>query len=163
MGLYINTLYSNNKITIQELEKIRDEIQTKSEKIHDLEEQNTQIKYLTSKLSSIKQEGNSTRLELAQKNGEVTSLNSMLEERKRVIRAHENKIKGLEDELKGTDIFISRFKEMESLLEEYMNDVKELEEKEASNKKQIKVKDDLISNLRNELDPLQIQEFLPSY
>merc|ERR1719322_1473399 len=79
----------------------------------------------------------------------------MLEEKKRTIKGHESKIKELQYELKGSEIFISRFKEMESLLEEYMNDVKELEEKDALNKKEIKVKNDLITNLRNELDPLQ--------
>ena len=150
-----DTLFSNNKITLEELDNVRDEIKSKSKKIECLEEQSKQIEYLTSKISSIKQEGNCTRLELAQKNGEVTSLNSMLEEKKRVIKDYESKIKELGYELKGSEIFISRFKEMESLLEEYMSEVKELEEKDALNKKEIKVKNDLIVNLRNELDPLQ--------
>ena len=150
-----DNLDANHKISLEDLATIRQDLETKCAEIKKLKEQTEKMKNLESQLQSTEIENSSSKVELRKKSEEISSLNLSLEAQQRIIGEYEKKIEELEGDLKGTENFLRRFNEMESLLKEYMNDVKELEEKNSSNQKLIKVKDGLISNLRAELDPLQ--------
>ena len=150
-----DTLESSNQNYIHEIIGLQDELKVKADENKKLSGCKNQITDLESKLRSIESENSTAKLEIVNKKEEILSLNLSLEELQNIIGDHEKKIEELEGNMRGTDIFIRRFQEMESLLKEYMNDVNELEEKDSLNQKEIKLKNDLISNLRAELDPLQ--------
>ena len=62
---------------------------------------------------------------------ENSSLKLSLEAQQALIAEREAKIEALEDDMDSAERVLARSKEMETMLEEYMNDVKDLEDKEA--------------------------------
>ena len=160
-----DALEANNIDTVKENDVLREELKTKSDEIKDLYKLKTQITLLESKLESSEEENSSTKVELTTQKELISSLNLSLEAQQLTVMEHKKKVAELEDDLKGTEVFLLRYQEMESLLKEYMNDVTALEEKDASNNQLIMNKDDLITQLRAELDPLQkeTQSFKEKY
>jgi chromosome segregation ATPase len=86
---------------------------------------------------------------------QIASLRLSLEAQQQLIAERERKLDNLEDELEDTDRLALRYKEMESLLEEYMAENKDLETREAELVERCRLQGDVIDELRKELDPLQ--------
>ena len=76
---------------------------------------------------------------------QISSLRLSLEAQQSLISERESRIEALEDELAQDDQVALRFKEMESLLGEYMADNKELEEKQAALEESCQLKDQIVS------------------
>ena len=85
---------------------------------------------------------------------EISSLKQSLEAQQKVICEQESNISALENELVGVERLAKRYNEMESLLEEYLNRFKEFEAREEQLVEESQKKDELIAELRNDLDPL---------
>ena len=76
---------------------------------------------------------------------QISSLRLSLEAQQSLISERESRIEALEDELAQDDQVALRFKEMESLLGEYMADNKELEEKQSALEESCQLKDQTVS------------------
>lgn len=88
---------------------------------------------------------------------EISSLRLSLEAQQTLIGEYETKIGGYEDDLEDANKLYDRYNEMETLLEEIMEEKKELENRESDLVQKCRMKDELIMELRNEVDPLQEQ------
>ena len=151
----LDSLNGTNKCSLEEIAELQEKLKTRCDEIEQLNEHTLTLKDLEVKLKNTEIESNRAKLDVANKIEEISNLSGSLIAKQNIIREYEKKTEYLKDDLKDAEIVFSRCQEMESLLKEYMNDVKELEEKTESNKKEIKIKDDLIHSLRSQLDPLQ--------
>jgi len=86
---------------------------------------------------------------------EIRSLRISLEAQQNIIGEYESKISGYEEDLEGANKLYDRYSEMETLLGEIMEEKKELEARESDLVQKCRMKDELIAELRNEVDPLQ--------
>ena len=88
---------------------------------------------------------------------EIRSLRLSLEAQQTLVAEYESKIGSLEEDLDGVNKLYDRYSEMETLLEEIMEEKKDIEARESDLVEKCRMKDQLIAELRNEVDPLQEQ------
>ena len=138
--------YSNLKLdhdkTVQDLSMFKQEENELEARLkHEVELRSNLEKKL--KLAEEAKEVMLDKVDMCQE--QISSLRLSLEAQQSLISERESKIEALEDELAQDDQVALRYKEMESLLGEYMADNKELEEKQSALEESCQLKDQTVS------------------
>ena len=142
----LSNLKLDHDKTVQDLSMFQQEQEEVNSRVHHEVElrSNLEKKLL---LAEEAKEVLTEKLELCQE--QILSLKLSLEAQQNLISERETRIEILEDDLAEADQVALRFKEMETLLGEYMADNKELEDKHTEFEESLRLKDQTVSVIKS--------------